>query len=403
MQQRDEALKIVGLYVVFAALWVLFSDRLLLAFYPDAATLDYMQTLKGWLFVAVTGVLLYRLIKRRIALLLTTRQAHTQIEEQFREAFEQAAVGMAHVGLDGRWLRVNDKLCTILGYRAEELQRRTFSDITHPDDIAASEEHRRLLLDGVIDTYSAEKRYLRKEGTPVWTELTVALHRDTAGTPHHFISVIQDIDARKSAESLAQRTNVALDTALLQLVNTLSLAVEKRDPYTAGHQERTSQLAAAVAVRMGLDRHTVEGVRIGAQIHDLGNIYVPAEILNRPGKLNDYEYALIKAHPEAGYDIVKEAHLPWPIQAMLLQHHERLDGSGYPHGLKGDAICIEARIIAVAEVFEAMISHRPYRPALSVTEALDELRQGRGTRYDAAAVDACADLIEEQGAPWAVH
>ena len=386
--QRREVLRIVGLYVVFAVLWIVLSDRLLLMLFPGAAAIDHWETIKGFGFVVVTGALLYKLIKQRITLLLAAQRARLRSERQFQETFEQAAVGMGHVGIDDHWLLVNDKLCDILGYGADELRQLTLREVTHPDDLAACERNCRLLRAGAIDTYTTDERYLRKDGTSIWIELTMSLHRDAAGTPRYFITVVQDIDARKTAESLALQSGNALDTALLQLVNTLSAAVGKRDPYTAVHQARTAQLAAAIAARMGFDQHTIDGVHIGAQLHDLGNIYVPAEILNRPGPLNASEYALVKTHPAMGYDIVKGTQLPWPIQEMLLQHHERLDGSGYPNGLTGDDICIEARIVAIAEVTEAMTAHRPHRAARSVDEALEELRQGRGTRYDTAAVDA---------------
>jgi HD-GYP domain-containing protein (c-di-GMP phosphodiesterase class II) len=261
-------------------------------------------------------------------------------------------------------------------------------------------EQARRLLDDSIKTYTLEKRYLRKNGTTVWGHLTISLHRNAQGEPVYFSAVVEDISVRKAAEARAQHASSALDTALLQLVQALTRSVEKRDPYTAGHHEHTSRLAAAIAQRMGLPADDVEGIRLGAQLHDLGNIYVPTEILNRPGKLNDFEYALVKTHPQVGYDILKDVDLPWPVRDMILQHQERLDGSGYPQGLQGEAIGLGARIIAVADVVEAMTSHRPYRPALSLEQALAELRRGRGTVYDSRVVDACLDVIESSGLPW---
>lgn len=360
-----------------------------------------MQTVKGWAFVAITGALLYHLIQRSIGLVLASRESARQSEQYFRATFEQAAVGIAHVGLDGRWLRVNGKMCSLLGYEPDELRSLTFQDVTHPDALHADLEQTRRLLDGEIDTYAMDKRYLRKNGSTLWASLTVSLHRDSSEAPEYFLSVITDISARKAAEERAHSASHALDRALLQLVQALTRSVEKRDPYTAGHHERTAQLAGLIAARMELSAAQVEGVRLGALIHDLGNIYVPTEILNRPGKLNDYEYALVKTHPQVGYDILKDVDLPWPVQDMILQHQERLDGSGYPQGLRGDVIIPEARIIAVADVVEAMTSHRPYRPALSVEQAMAELQRGRGVCYDAAAVDACLMELRSNGLPWA--
>lgn len=400
MDKHSEALRIVGLYVLFAALYILFSDQLLQLVTDDVAAMARLQTAKGWAFVVITGALLYHLIQRSIGIVLASREAARSSERYFRNTFEQAAVGIAHVALDGRWLRVNGKLCEILGYSSDELRTLTFQDITHPADIDTDLAEKQRLIDGEISTCALEKRYLRKDGSTLWANLTVSLHRDGGGAPEYFISVVEDISARKHAESTATTAVAALDKAMLQLVHSLARSVEKRDPYTAGHHERTSLLAGAIAARMNLPPQQQEGIRLGAQIHDLGNIYVPTEILNRPGRLNDYEMALVKTHPQVGYDILKDVELPWPVQDMILQHQERLDGSGYPQALKGDAIILEARIIAVADVVEAMTSHRPYRPALSLAQTTAELRNGRGLLYDAAVVDACLAEIEAAGLPW---
>jgi PAS domain S-box-containing protein len=400
MDKHSEALRIVGLYVLFAALYILFSDQLLQLVTDDAATMAWLQTVKGWAFVAITGLLLYHLIQRSIGIVLASREEARKSEQYFRNTFEQAAVGIAHVALDGHWLRVNSKMCEILGYGSDELRSLTFQDITHPDDLATDLDAARRLIAGEIHTCTLEKRYLCRNGSTLWANLTVSVHRDGRGAPEYFISVVEDISARKNAETAARSATVALDQALLQLVHSLARSVEKRDPYTAGHHERTALLAGAIAARMNLPPLQQEGIRLGAQIHDLGNIYVPTEILNRPGKLNDYELALVRTHPQVGYDILKDVELPWPVQDMILQHQERLDGSGYPQALSGDAIILEARIIAVADVVEAMTSHRPYRPARSLAQTTAELRNGRGVRYDAVVVDACLTEIEAAGLPW---
>lgn len=191
-----------------------------------------------------------------------------------------------------------------------------------------------------------------------------------------------------------------LHSTLLHTVEAVSLALEKRDPYTAGHQERVAQLAVAIAREMGFDEQHIEGIHLGSMVHDIGKISVPAEILNRPGRLSTDEFGVIKAHPETGYEILKGVDFPWPIAEMIIQHHERLDGSGYPRGLKGEEIIPEARILAVADVVEAITSHRPYRPSLGVDIALDELERGRSTLYDAQVVDVCLRLFREQGFDW---
>ena len=181
------------------------------------------------------------------------------------------------------------------------------------------------------------------------------------------------------------------------MIQAIALTVETKDPYTAGHQRRVSDLARAIAQEMGVPIEKVDGVRMAGVLHDLGKISVPAEILSKPTKLTDIEYGLIKIHPQAGYDILKEVEFPWPIAQIVLQHHERLNGSGYPQGLKGDEILLEARIIMVADVVEAMASHRPYRPGLGLDKALGEISGNKGILYDPAVVDACLKLFTQKG------
>ncbi len=187
-----------------------------------------------------------------------------------------------------------------------------------------------------------------------------------------------------------------LRQSLEQSIAAIALTVEKRDPYTAGHQQRVAQLCVALGRELGWEAERIEGLRLGALIHDIGKIYVPAEILNRPGRLTEAEFAIIKSHPEVGYDIVKDVEFPWPVAETIRQHHERLDGSGYPRGLKGEEIILEARILAVADTVEAMSSHRPYRPARGIEKALAEIERHRGDWYDPAAADACLKLFREK-------
>jgi putative nucleotidyltransferase with HDIG domain len=188
----------------------------------------------------------------------------------------------------------------------------------------------------------------------------------------------------------------ALRAGLEDTVLAIAATAEMRDPYTAGHERRVADLAAAIAREMGLAERAIEGLRFGAMIHDLGKMKIPAEILVKPSRLSPIEYELIKGHAIAGFDILKDISFPWPVAQMVRQHHERLDGSGYPDGLKDGAILAEARILAVADVVEAMSSHRPYRPGLGIEKALDEIVRGRDAQYDARAVDACLRLFREK-------
>lgn len=208
---------------------------------------------------------------------------------------------------------------------------------------------------------------------------------------------------RQKLEELVSKRTAALNHALKRLKKTLmgtvqaiALTVEARDPYTSGHQKRVGELGTAIARGMGLTQEQIEAIRVSGQIHDLGKISIPAEILSSPRRLSDDELSLVKTHPRIGYNILKPVEFPWPVAKIVLQHHERLDGSGYPRGLKAEAILIEAKILAVADVVEAMSSHRPYRPALGIDRALEEIKQNRGRLYDPDAVEACLKIFSQR-------
>jgi len=238
---------------------------------------------------------------------------------------------------------------------------------------------------GCLTIYSTEPEAFDEDEVALLKQLTQDLS--------YGIRSLERKEDRKEAQK-------ALTNSLLETVRAIALTVEKRDPYTAGHQDRVSQLASKIARKMGLDDDQIEGVRLGATIHDIGKIYIPSEILNRPGKLTEHEFGMIKSHPQVGYDIVDDVHFPWPVKEMIHQHHERLDGTGYPQGLKAGEITLEAKIISVADVVEAITSHRPYRAALGIDKGLDEIRRGAGTAYDKDAVDACIELFEKDGFEW---
>lgn len=231
------------------------------------------------------------------------------------------------------------------------------------------------------------------ESLVLFDEQEMALLSEMAGDVAYGINALRTAEAHQHGMERIQKT-------MLQTIEAVSITLEKRDPYTAGHQQRVVELAVAIAQKMGVDAGRIEGIRLGALVHDIGKIYVPAEILNRPGRLSESEFGIIKSHPDVGYDILKGIEFDWPIADMVLQHHERLDGSGYPHGLKGEAIVLEARILAVADVVEAITSHRPYRAGLGLDVALDEISKGRGTLYDEQVADTCLKLFREEGFSW---
>ena len=190
-----------------------------------------------------------------------------------------------------------------------------------------------------------------------------------------------------------QKLKKSMDAA----IDTMSRIIEAKDPYTAGHQQRVSQLTTAIAKELNLSPDKIEGIRISSLIHDIGKIGLPAAILSKPSKLTDIEFSLIKSHSQLGYDILKSIDFSYPIANIVLQHHEKINGSGYPGGLKGDEILLEAKIICVADVVEAMSSHRPYRPALGIDVALKEITKNRGILYDPKVVDACVKLFRKKG------
>lgn len=202
---------------------------------------------------------------------------------------------------------------------------------------------------------------------------------------------------RKAIERERVQAAERMKRVLLQTVRAVSLTLEMRDPYTAGHQRRVAQLAVAIGEHLNLSPEVLEGLHTGALIHDLGKINVPSDFLTRPGKLSEAAFQIIKSHPAVGAEIVGEIDFPWPVATMIRQHHERLDGSGYPEGLKGESIIIEARILAVADVVEAISSHRPYRPSLGIEAALAEIAEHAGTHYDPEVVSACIAVIRNNG------
>lgn len=190
-----------------------------------------------------------------------------------------------------------------------------------------------------------------------------------------------------------QKERGELQKAMDGIIHAMSLVVETRDPYTAGHERRVANLACAIAKDMSLSEWRMKGVHVTGLLHDVGKMAVPSEILSKPGRLTQPEFSIIKSHPRVGYEILEMIEFPWPVTQVILQHHERLDGSGYPDGLSGEDVILEARLLGVADVVEAMSSHRPYRPALGIDSALNEISQGKDVLYDSAVVDACLRLF----------
>ena len=318
-------------------------------------------------------------------------------EERFKRYFELGLIGMVLSSPTQGTLEVNDEACKMLGYERDELMHMSWAQVTHPDDLEANYAYANRLLAGEIDGYTYDKRYIRKDGKVIYGTMSAKCVRGPDGSIDYIVSLIQDITKRKEAEERLGSTLANLRKAIGGTIQAIVHVVEMRDPYTAGHQRRVADLARVIAVEMGLSPDIIEGIRIAAVIHDIGKVSVPAEILSKPGKLTQNELELIKDHPTTGYDILKDVEFPWPVAEIVYQHHERLDGSGYPRGLKGDDVLLEARIIALADVVEAIASHRPFRPAQGIDVALDEITKNKGVLYDPFVVDTCLALFLEKG------
>lgn len=327
-----------------------------------------------------------------------TEDSLRESESHFRNIFDYAVEGIFQNTLDDRYKSVNPAFARTLGYGSPEEVLNTITDI--PNQLFVNpksyETLKALLTEkGFVEGYETE--FYRKDGSKIWVSINARAVRNGNGAITFFEGFHQDITRRKQAENALKNTVESLKRTLDGTVDALSTTLEMRDPYTAGHQKRVALIACEIAQEMGLSKEQIEGIRVMGFLHDIGKIVVPAEILSKPGKINEYEFHIIKAHSQVGYDILKGIELPWPVALATIQHHERLDGSGYPRGLKGDEIILEARILAVADVLEAMASHRPYRPSLGLDKALDEIRQKRGICYDPEVVDACLHLFVDKG------
>lgn len=242
---------------------------------------------------------------------------------------------------------------------------------------------------GSLNIYAAEPDAFDEEEVKLLAELA----NDLA----YGIRALEMRSKHEQAETELKESFGKLKKALNGTVNALTEILQRRDPYTAGHQMRVAKLACAIAQELGLSEDRTEGIRIAGLLHDIGKITVPSDILSRSGRISNLETDIIETHAQVGYDIIKTIEFPWPVLEAVLQHQERMDGSGYPTGLSGDKIILEARILAVADVVEAMSSHRPYRPTLGMDRALAEITENKGIRYDPDVVDACLRLINEKG------
>lgn len=312
-------------------------------------------------------------------------------QDRFRFLVDNMLDAAVIVDRKGKTLFANNAAAKLIGLDTPgHLLGKQIADFIHHDSMRTAirnylKVNRRLgqtLTEYKIITPNGEEKDIEGLGTDIMFN----------GMPAHILT-LRDITARKQAEEQIRQGIVRLSKNLEEAVISLASAFEMKDPYTAGHQRRVTDIACAIARKMAIDDEQYQGLRLASLVHDIGKINVPAEILSKPGKLTQPEMDLIRSHSEAGYNILKKINFPWPIAQIVRQHHERLDGSGYPLALMGDEILMEARIIAVADVIEAMASHRPYRPSLGIEKALQEIEANQGILYDEAVVEVCMDLF----------
>jgi len=288
---------------------------------------------------------------------------------------------------------VNDSSAILLGRNKSELMGRPISEIIK---ISIDPKMEGEGFSPMSMSYVEFNNYLTTGTGKIPVDFTSTPIRGDDGRKKGAVLLIKNITQQVEYDKKIKESLEALLRTMYGTIEAMTKAVETRDPYTAGHQKKVADIAREIAKKMGLSREVIESVNLAGQIHDLGKIAVPAEILSKPGRISESEFNLIKSHPQLGYDILKNIDFPWPIAEIVLPHHEKLDGSGYPRGLKGDEIIIEARILAVSDIVEAMASHRPYRAALGIDLALEEINRLAGTGLDRDVVAACVKIFEDE-------
>lgn len=324
------------------------------------------------------------------------QDAIAESEAKFHSLAEESPSIIGIILKSGQIGYINRKGPEMLGYSKEEFYSPEFDcyKLIATEDIERAKANYKRHLDGE-ESVSSEYQLIAKDGKRFTSLLNTRLIKYANDTA--ILGVAADITYRKHLEEKLSKSNESLKRALNDTVDIMAKIVELRDPYTAGHQLRVASLAKAIAANMGLQEQQIYYLIMAAKIHDIGKMYIPSDILSKPGQLTKIEFQLIQTHPKGGHDIIANINFPFPVALMILQHHERLDGSGYPYGLTNPEILLESRILAVADVVEAMSSHRPYRPALGIDKALEEISKYSGTLYDPDVVDACIRLFDQSG------
>jgi PAS domain S-box-containing protein len=311
-------------------------------------------------------------------------------EERFHIIFNEAADVIVLVNPEnGAFVECNDRVRDVYGYSRDEFGAMGIPDLEMIESGSQVKHHVERIMKSGSDSF--ETMHRSKEGAPL--RIFVNARRVMIADEVYILAIFRDITGYRLAEE-------NLKEALLGTVEAIARVSEKRNPFSAGHQQRVAELAVLIGRELDLEEEQIEGIRLASLILDIGEISIPAEVLNRPSTLKPIEFELIKSHTRSGYEIVSEVEMPWPIATILLQHHERLDGSGYPQGLKYDEIAIEARIVAVADVVSAMMSHRPHRRAYAISDVIEELDARSGTLYDEEVVQCCFKVIQSGVVDW---
>ena len=323
-------------------------------------------------------------------------RALEESNERFRSLVETTSDWIWEIDPQGIYTYCSPKVRDLLGFEPEEIIGKRLVDLIAIKEVDRTSRIFKKLIDSrkpfsdfetICQTRDGRVLVIEKNGVPVFSD---------SGELLGYRGIARDISERKNALEALKKSRDELHTSLEETVKSLAMAAEKRDPYTAGHQMRVDMLACAIAKELGLPEKQLEGLHFAALLHDIGKLSLPSEYLAKPARLSAQERAIIRCHTEVGYDILKNIPFPWPVAEIVYQHHEHLDGSGYPRGLTDKELLLEAKILTVADVVEAMSSHRPYRPSLGLDTAQDEIRSGRGVLYHAESVDACLRLIAEK-------
>lgn len=322
-------------------------------------------------------------------------RAYESIQQDYRLLFTANPQPMWIYDLDSLgFLDVNEAAIAHYGYTRPEWLAMRVTDIRPAEEVSRLLENIQLRR---AHPFSRNEiwTHKKKDGTHIQVEIS-AHSMQFEGHKARVVTAL-DVTQRLEAERREQAQLRRIEEAMYGTIAAMTRVVELRDPYTAGHESRVAALSVAIADELGLDAEQREGLMLGASVHDIGKIAIPADMLSKPGRLTDVEYAYVKHHAEAGYELLKDIVFPWPLAEMTRQHHERMDGSGYPRGLKGDEIMLEARILAVADTVEAMASHRPYRPAHEISVALEEIERQAGILYDPVVAAACVRVFRDNG------